>query len=882
MQTASDNILEQHHKRLDLIADRQHDQLRALSRLYKSEVELIATRTRLRTSLSEHRSKPSTSLILEINSILQDASSADPNILETSILNSSGKVVSSTSTHPAAVNAEKGNKNSNFQLIPWDNELGIAVSYNREIFLQEEKVGSIQVVFSAVPLIAVAADRRGLGTTGETILASKEANGSALILHGLRFSSSTPPNRLIAAENPSHPLVDALGQEEVSKTIRYVDYRGVPVAAVMKKLTPFDLALICKIDISEIEMPLTAVKQRALLWLGLVGLTSLLLSLIIARKSTGQLKDLANAAQQISEGNFQANVPVESNDEIGTLASAFNSMTDSIQLLTRKLEIQVLQRTTELSETSEELLSLDALYTAILDNTPAVIFIKDPEGRYIYINKRYEDLFNLSQSDVTGKTDYEIFPREFADRFRLNDREVLESGEMIEREETAPHPDGTHTYVSLKFPLRDAEDQIYAVAGIATDITERKQAEEEIRKSRDFLTTVVDLVPAMIFIKDAKDLRFVLFNKAGTEITGFRAEELIGKNDFDFFPKEQAEFFTEIDQKVISSGEILDIPDETIATKDRGERILHTRKVSLFNNGGKPGYLLGISLDVTEMREAEARIAALNAELEERIAERTKELENANAILTAQNRELDQFAYLASHDLQAPLRKVISFADFLVEDAADQLPEPAREHLARITTAASQMRHLIQDLLNYSRTGRRNIDFAQVSLSDCCSQALDNLALDLEDAKAAIVSCELPEVTGEETLLTQLYQNLIENALKFRRADTLLRIELTREIKDGANIFGVKDNGLGIEPRNAERIFDPFNRINGQINHSGTGIGLALCQKIVERHDGVIWVESNLGEGAHFKFTIPKTIKANSSSPEELDTTDIKSTVNTP
>ncbi len=248
-----------------------------------------------------------------------------------------------------------------------------------------------------------------------------------------------------------------------------------------------------------------------------------------------------------------------------------------------------------------------------------------------------------------------------------------------------------------------------------------------------------------------------------------------------------------------------------------------------------------------------------NAELEQRVAHRTQELEYRTQELERFNNELDQFTYVASHDLQEPVRNLVSYSTLLKEDLGDVLSENAAEDLFYITSAASRMQQLVQDLLALSRAGRAPVKTESVDLNDCLNHALDALRIRIDEAEAEVTVKPLPTVVGDATLLTQLYQNLLGNALKFV-GDERPVIHLTVERQDDMWTLGVRDNGIGLAPEYAEQIFKPFKRLHGMATYAGTGIGLSICQKAVERHGGRIWVESEPGQGAHFRFTLPATM----------------------
>ena len=246
---------------------------------------------------------------------------------------------------------------------------------------------------------------------------------------------------------------------------------------------------------------------------------------------------------------------------------------------------------------------------------------------------------------------------------------------------------------------------------------------------------------------------------------------------------------------------------------------------------------------------ANAAAIALNAA---RLHRREQELV---AKLQETVKELDSFVYIASHDLQEPLRTISGFCGILREDLGELTPE-CQESMDFITGAAHRMRDLITSLLELSRTGRRAQKVEPVALEEVVDQALAALRNALQDAGATVERCELPEVQGDAILLAQLYQNLIGNGLKFR-GDAAPKVQLTSEQIGDELVLGVRDNGIGIDPARAELIFEPFRRLHGVGVYEGSGIGLSICRKVVERHGGRIWCESAPGEGAHFRFTLP-------------------------
>lgn len=250
----------------------------------------------------------------------------------------------------------------------------------------------------------------------------------------------------------------------------------------------------------------------------------------------------------------------------------------------------------------------DELTRAFLENSTTVAWMKDADGRYVYLSSNCERRFGFRFEDWQGKTDFELWPSDVARRFRDNDLLVLQQNRVIEVVEEAQDSDGVlSSWLSHRFPYQDASGRRY-VGGLGVEITERKRAEEELRRSETFINSVVENLPHMIFVKDAQDLRFVRVNKAGENLLGYAKHELIGKNDYDYFPKDEADAFTAKDREVLADGHLSDIPEEPIRTRDGTTRYLHTKKIPIADRDGIPQYLLGISEDITDRKHTEEEL----------------------------------------------------------------------------------------------------------------------------------------------------------------------------------------------------------------------------------------------------------------------------------
>jgi len=518
-----------------------------------------------------------------------------------------------------------------------------------------------------------------------------------------------------------------------------------------------------------------------------------------------------------------------------------------------ELEKRVAERTVELSR--ERL-----LLRTIVDHLPDGIYAKDTGGRKILANPA--DLQHLrckTESEAIGKTDFDFYPHDIAEKFQADDQKVIQGQPVINREEYFFDEEGGKRWLlTSKLPLRDQNGAIIGLVGVGREITENKLAEEALVRERLLMRTLIDNLPDGIYAKDTSG-RKTLVNAADLKTMQCKTEaEAIGKTDFDYFPRDVAEKFWADDQRVIQGFPVIN--REEYFTDEKGrQRWLLTCKLPLRDQYGKIIGLVGIGRDITVRKRAEDALRSNETKLRQSAAE-----------LERSNRELQDFAYVSSHDLQEPLRKIMVFGERLKEKCGAKLEPEAGDCLERMQKAASRMQNLITELLTFSRVTTKAKSFAPVDLAKVAADVLSDLEGRIELVKGRVEVGTLPVIDAEALQMRQILQNLIGNALKFHRPDAQPLVKVEAQIISGRRPqagpdapeeklcrLTVSDNGIGFDEKYLDRIFNVFQRLHGRNEFEGTGMGLAIARKIAVFHRGDITAKSKPGSGATFIVTLP-------------------------
>ena len=460
------------------------------------------------------------------------------------------------------------------------------------------------------------------------------------------------------------------------------------------------------------------------------------------------------------------------------------------------------------------------------------------DRRLIWTNPAWQPLLGWSAEELAAGSYHALVHPDDLERVQQAERAVLagRAGERPETELRLRGRDGAYRWFVFSTSYSPLDEVVFFCG---KDITARKRGEEEVRAAEERFRAVTGSTSDGIVSADVGG-RIIFWNAGAEAMFGRSAADALGRPLTDLMPERYHQAHQAGTARFLATGEgrLLGSTVEVEGLRADGTEFPLELSLGSWSQSGQRCFT-GVLRDVSD------RVRARGA-----LEERARELERSNA-------ELEQFAYVASHDLSEPLRMVSSYLQLLRRRYHGQLDADADEFIDYAVGGASRMRDLIDDLLTYSRAGRADQPFAPVDTRELAERAAEASRAAAEAGPARVAIGPLPTVAGDEQSLGQLFQNLIGNAVKFVPADRAAEVEVDAERAGADWRFTVADNGIGLEPAHAERIFRMFQRLHTRDEYAGTGIGLAIARKVVERHGGTIWAEPRAEGGSRFRFTLP-------------------------
>ena len=494
-------------------------------------------------------------------------------------------------------------------------------------------------------------------------------------------------------------------------------------------------------------------------------------------------------------------------------------------------------------------------FRLVVESARNAMVMIDCTGRIVLVNTQTEKLFGYGRGEMLGQSVELLVPERFrgehvdhrADFFAHPEARTMGVG----RDLSGRRKDGSEFPVEIGLNPIVTDEGLLVLSAIV-DITGRKQAREALREKEELVRLVMDVMPVGLILTD-REGTIISTNPAVQEIWG--GATFVGIPQYGDFKGWWAD-----------TGKPVEPEDWTAARAIRTGRSFHDEEIEIEAFDGAHKFILNSAVpirdsreqvlglvivhqDITQRKHAEQEIRLLNEQLERRVQERTAQIEAAN-------KELEGFTYSVSHDLRSPLRAIDGFSQILLTEYAPGLEGEPRRCLQRISENTRKMGRLIDDLLRFSRLGRQAMTRNPVAMADLVRQCLDELAAEREGRQVEIVFGELPPCRADATLLKQVWLNLLANALKFTRKRDPARVEAGSFAQDGEVVYFVRDNGVGFDMAYADKLFGVFQRLHRQEDFEGTGVGLALTQRIVHRHGGRIWAEARPEQGAAFYFTL--------------------------
>ena len=517
-------------------------------------------------------------------------------------------------------------------------------------------------------------------------------------------------------------------------------------------------------------------------------------------------------------------------------------LTEPFGYITKPFEIKELHSTIEMAlyrhKMEKKCRENEERFKILFEHAPDAYYLCDLKGTFIDGNRAAEMLIGYKKEELIGKS--------FLNLKLLSPAQILKAAKLLEKNATnkPTGPDefvlnrknGKQVHVEVRTHPVKIRGKIH-ILGIARDITNRKLAEEALRKSEEKYKILFEESP-IIHMVLGKNGKILDINQIAIKRSGYSKEELIGKKVVDFVVPEHKEKVIAQMEKDFKGEKTSEMEVNIMNKAGLIRTYLFTSEKIFLNGKENPTGVLVNGIDITERKKAEKEIMWTTTELKKYV------------------KELEQFTHISAHDLQEPLRMVVSYVELLKKRYADKLDSEAVEFIGFAVDGANRMKKLLNDLLAYSRLNIRGNPFVLTESTSIIKEVINRLQPLIEHNHAIISYNELPKIQVDPIQFRELFKALIDNAIKFRNIEPPM-IQIGAKKDQEHWLFSVKDNGIGIHPKYHDKVFMIFQRLHSHGEYTGTGVGLALCKKIIERHNGQIWIESKPGKGSTFFFTVP-------------------------
>lgn len=561
------------------------------------------------------------------------------------------------------------------------------------------------------------------------------------------------------------------------------------------------------------------------------------------------LQDVLQGIQRLTRPRSDDVVPQLSHQD--RLIVALRSVCDDLNLTHKRHISEVLKR----QYAEQKLVESESFYRSLVETLPYAMFRKDLHGRVTFANRKLCEILGSPPNEVVGKTDYDFFPKDLADKYRADDRYVTETRAQFETIEEFVTPSGEVHYTHvMKNPVYDGRGNCVGIQGIFSDVTDRKRTEIALDQERDLLNNLMKSIPDNIYFKDVRG-RYLRINQAKAAASGLSDPSLaIGKSDTDFFSAEHAAIARKDEEYVMQTRLPLIGKEERVVWSDGHIRWMSTTKLPLISPSGDVIGTYGVSRDITPMKLAE------------------QALREAKDAAEAANRAKSDFLANMSHEIRTPLNAIIGMTELVMDT---DLKVAQRDYLRMVLESGESLLGIINDILDFSKieAGRLHVDEQPFRLRDSLGDTMKSLSNRAHRKKLELafhVSPDVPdEVRGDAVRVRQVIINLLGNALKFtERGEVVLDVSVESRTAEQVTLhFKVQDTGIGIAKDKFESIFEAFEQADSSTTrrYGGTGLGLAISARLVELMQGKIWVESEVGQGSTFHFTLNLGVEAEGS-----------------